>query len=62
MKALTIMTIILLASSAGCSKSTSDQNFQDHQDRQPSSSRYNPETDPNINSLSNQPASPKEGL
>lgn len=60
MKAFTLMTIILLATSTGCSrKSTSDQNFQDHQDRQPSS-HYNPKTDPNINSLSNQPAVPKE--
>lgn len=55
MKAFTLMTIILLASSAGCSRSTSDQNFQDHTTRQPSS-HYNPHTDPNINSLSNQPA------
>lgn len=60
MKALMIMTTILLAFSQGCSKSVSDKNFQDNKDRQPSS-YYNPKTDPNINSLSNQPAD-KEAL
>lgn len=61
MKSLIVMTTILFAFSQGCSKSTSDQNFQDNKDRQPSSSHYDANKDPNINSLSNQPAS-KEGL
>lgn len=61
MKSLIVMTTILLAFAQGCTKSTSDQNFQDNQDRQPSSSRYDASKDPNINSLSNQPAN-KEGL
>lgn len=60
MKSLIVMTTILFAFVQGCSRSTSDQNFQDHQDRQPSS-HYDANKDPNINSLSNQPAT-REGL
>lgn len=37
MKSLIVMTTILFAFSQGCNKSSSDQNFQDNTDRQPSS-------------------------
>jgi len=60
MKSLIVITTILFAVAQGCSRSNSDQNFQDHKDRQPSS-HYDATKDPNINSLSNQPAN-KEGL
>lgn len=58
MKLLTGMISILLALTVGCSKSTSDQNFQDHQSREPA--HYDSKLDPNINSLSNQTT--REGL
>lgn len=62
MKSLIVMTTILFAFSQGCSKSNINQNFQDNKDRQPSS-HYDASKDPNINSLSNQPANKnKEGL
>jgi hypothetical protein len=60
MKSLIVMTTILFALLQGCNRSNNDQNFQDHHDRQPSS-HYDETKDPNINSLSNQPAT-KEGL
>ena len=60
MKVLIVITTILLAFLQGCSRPNTNQNFQDNKDRQPSS-HYDAKYDPNINSLSNQPAT-KEGL
>ena len=60
MKSLIVMTTILFAFSQGCSKQTTDQNFQDNKERQPAN-HYDATLDPNINSLSNQPTN-KEAI
>jgi hypothetical protein len=61
MKALTLLSAIMLLFSLSCNHSVEDNQEKIQQREQLDSHHYNPENDPNINSLSNQPAN-REGL
>ena len=62
MKALTLMSAIMLLFSASCNRSVEDSHEKIRDGQQTESRHYNPDLDPNRNSLSNQPATGGEGI